>query len=178
MPLSGKEVREAKPGTYQDSADLYLVVTDKGKKRWFFRYSFANEDREIELHEGMSLAKARVSANHWKNILEKKMDPQEFINNEKILAQKNEKELRKSCLGVFAIIAPVAFAIFWLFDPIQYISDKASEFFPSTSSRQRYPANWSAEQRLRYDNMPSWEKSEVDRQIREGEAICSASSDC
>ncbi len=69
------------PGRYSDGGNLYLTVSANGGKRWIFRYRFPGikNAREMGLGSagpgGVSLSKARVSAEEARDLLEDKIDP-------------------------------------------------------------------------------------------------------
>ena len=175
MALSGKDVREAKPGTYQDSESLLLVVNAKGQRQWIFKYKIDKKIDEIELERNLSLAKARISARNWQSYVNKGLNPKDIIEKQNALSREISKKNDRIILPFFGFIVFCIFSLFWFYDPIDYIFDLLP---PMHSSPRRYPANWSVEERMKYDNLPAWKKTEADKRIREREALCSASSEC
>jgi hypothetical protein len=175
MALSGKEVREAKPGTYQDSESLLLIVNAKGQRQWIFKYKIGKKIDEIELEKNLSLAKARINARRWQSLVDNGKNPKEMIERQKEEMRRISKEQDKVIIPFFLFVALGIFSLFWFYDPIDYISEMLP---PMHSSPRHYPANWSVEERMRYDNLPAWEKTAVDQRLREREALCSASKEC
>lgn len=62
--LTARKVETAKPGKYGDGANLYLVVSKTGTKKWVLRFTFRGKPKEMGLGSAASvpLADAREKA--------------------------------------------------------------------------------------------------------------------
>jgi integrase len=62
--LTARKVETAKPGKYGDGANLYLVVSKAGAKKWVLRFTWRGQPKEMGLGSatGVSLADAREKA--------------------------------------------------------------------------------------------------------------------
>jgi len=62
--LTARKVETAKPGKYGDGANLYLVVSKTGARKWVLRFTWRSEPREMGLGSAttVSLADAREKA--------------------------------------------------------------------------------------------------------------------
>jgi integrase len=62
--LNARKVETAKPGRYGDGANLYLVVSKSGARKWVLRFTWRGEPREMGLGSAatVSLADARQKA--------------------------------------------------------------------------------------------------------------------
>ena len=62
--LTARAAATTKPGRYGDGAGLYLVVSDRGARKWVFRFSFAGKVTEMGLGsaDAVTLAEARDKA--------------------------------------------------------------------------------------------------------------------
>ncbi|MDO9115660.1 MAG: Arm DNA-binding domain-containing protein [Polaromonas sp.] len=69
--------RISDPGTYHDGGGLYLQVSPKGTKSWFFRYRLHGRLRDMGLGSFMdfSLAEARERARIQRQLVADKIDP-------------------------------------------------------------------------------------------------------
>lgn len=127
------------------------------------------------MNKNASLAKARVEAMYWRKMLDIGCNPLEIIESEKENQKRADKEFNRVATPILITIAAIIFSLFWFYDPIDYIIN----IMPSMhSDSHQYPASWSVEERMRYDNLPAWEKTTVDQRLREREALCSASREC
>lgn len=70
---------------FSDSQGLYLEVTPKGSRRWFFKYRFAGKERRLAIgnYPGISLKEARAQCIEARALLRKGKDP--------VLSRKEEK---------------------------------------------------------------------------------------
>lgn len=84
MKLSDVAIRNAKPNGSKnrklyDGNGLYLEITEKGKKRWRFRYQFAGKGKCISLgmYPAVKLRYAREQRDDARELLAKGIDPSE-----------------------------------------------------------------------------------------------------
>ena len=56
--LTARKVETAKPGKYGDGANLYLVVSKTGAKKWVLRFIFRGKSKEMGLGSATSVALA------------------------------------------------------------------------------------------------------------------------
>lgn len=47
--LTARKVETAKPGKYCDGANLYLIVSKTGTKKWVLRFTFRGQPKEMGL---------------------------------------------------------------------------------------------------------------------------------
>src|ERR1700684_3676622 len=62
--LNARKVETAKAGKYGDGANLYLVVSKSGARKWVLRFTWRGQPKEMGLGRGMTypLAAAREKA--------------------------------------------------------------------------------------------------------------------
>src|SRR5258706_15768967 len=62
--LNARKVETAKPGKYGDGANLYLVVSKSGSRKWVLRFTWRGQPKEMGLGSAttVSLADAREKA--------------------------------------------------------------------------------------------------------------------
>lgn len=75
--LSARQVLSAKPGKHEDGAGLRLIVSEKGSKRWEFRFTFNTKRREMGLGSfpTVSLSDARLRAHEARRLVSQGVDP-------------------------------------------------------------------------------------------------------
>ena len=62
--LSARKVETAKPGKYGDGANLYLIVSETGSKKWVLRFTWRGRPKEMGLGSAtnVTVADAREKA--------------------------------------------------------------------------------------------------------------------
>jgi hypothetical protein len=62
--LTARKVETAKPGKYGDGANLYLVISKTGSRKWVLRFTWRGKPKEMGLGSAVSvsLADAREKA--------------------------------------------------------------------------------------------------------------------
>jgi integrase len=75
--LNARKVETAKPGKYGDGANLYLVVSETGAKKWVLRFTWRSKPKEMGLGSatGVSLADAREKAATARRTIAKGINP-------------------------------------------------------------------------------------------------------
>ena len=85
--LNARKVETAKPGKYGDGANLYLVVSETGAKKWLLRFTWRGKPKEMGLGStaGVSLADAREKAAAARRTIAKGINPIEERKREGIV---------------------------------------------------------------------------------------------
>ncbi len=75
--LTVRKIETAKPGKYGDGANLYLVVSETGAKKWVLRFTWRGKPKEMGLGSatGVSLADAREKAATARRTIAKGINP-------------------------------------------------------------------------------------------------------
>ncbi len=75
--LTVRKIETAKPGKYGDGANLYLVVSETGAKKWVLRFTWRSKPKEMGLGSatGVSLADAREKAATARRTIAKGINP-------------------------------------------------------------------------------------------------------
>jgi integrase len=75
--LTVRKIETAKPGKYGDGANLYLVVSETGAKKWVLRFTWRRKPKEMGLGSatGVSLADAREKAATARRTIAKGINP-------------------------------------------------------------------------------------------------------
>ncbi len=96
--LAVKNISE--PGIYHDGGGLYLQVSSlsKGSKSWFLRYRFDGKVRDMGLgaFADWPLAKARERAQHYRRMLDDKIDPIQFRNSQSDVQRAERKAVESA----------------------------------------------------------------------------------
>jgi integrase len=85
--LTARKIETAKPGKYGDGANLYLVVSETGAKKWVLRFTWRGKPKEMGLGStaGVSLADAREKAAAARRTIAKGINPIEERKREGIV---------------------------------------------------------------------------------------------
>ena len=75
--LSALAVKNAGPGKLSDGGGLWLYKRDEGPGQWVFRYTMHRRRREMGLGsvQDVSLKDARETADKWRSVVAKGLDP-------------------------------------------------------------------------------------------------------
>ena len=77
MPLTAKQVQNAKPGSLSDGQGLILKVSPSGSKSWLLRVQLDGKRRDYGLGSAkeLTLAEAREKAGQWRKLAKDGINP-------------------------------------------------------------------------------------------------------
>src|SRR5436190_15604897 len=82
--LTARKVETAKPGKYGDGANLYLVVSETGSRKWVLRFTWRGKPKEMGLGSAASvpLADAREKAAIARRKIAQRINPIDERNSD------------------------------------------------------------------------------------------------